>query len=114
MLAIVALHAVPPLLFAWIHGAICYGLRGILTFFAISIIVESSVENIGVLTGFPFGHYYFTEVMGPKIFLAPAFLGLAYLGMGYLSWTLACLILGPTENALTGSRLITLRLIAAF
>ncbi len=114
MLAIVALHVVPPLLFAWIHGAIGYGLRGILAFFAISIIVGSIVENIGVLTGFPFGHYYFTEVMGPKIFLVPVFLGLAYLGMGYLSWTPARVILGHTENALTGSRVITLPLIATF
>jgi uncharacterized membrane protein len=113
MLVIVALHVLPPLLFAWIHGAISYGLRGILTFSAISIIVGSIVENIGVLTGFPFGHYYFTDVMGPKIFLVPIFLGLAYLGMGCLSWTLARVILGHTENALTGSRVITLPLIAA-
>jgi uncharacterized membrane protein len=114
MLAIVALHVLPPLLFAWVHGAICYGLRGILTFFAITIIVGSVVENIGVLTGFPFGHYYFTEVMGPKIFLVPIFLGFAYLGMGYLSWTLARVVLGNTENALTGSRVLTVPLIAAF
>ena len=107
MLVIVALHVLPPLLFAWIHGAISYGLRGILTFSAISIIVGSIVENIGVLTGFPFGHYYFTDVMGPKIFLVPIFLGLAYLGMGCLSWTLARVILGHTENALIGSRVIT-------
>lgn len=114
MLAIVALHVLPPLLFALVHGVIFCGLRGILTFFALCFVVGSIVENIGVLTGFPFGHYYFTEVMGPKLFLVPIFLGLAYLGMGYLSWTLARVILGGVDNALTGSRVVTLPLIAAF
>ena len=113
MLAIVALHVVPPLVFALIHGAIFYGLRGILAFFALCFVVGTIVENFGVLTGFPFGHYYFTDVMGPKIFQVPIFLGLAYLGMGYLSWTLGRVILGGSQRPLGGSRVVTLPLIAA-
>ncbi len=104
MLAIVALHVLPPLLFAFLHGAMLYGLRGILTFFALCVAIGGLIETFGVLTGFPFGHYYFTDVMGPKIFVVPIFLGLAYVGMGYLSWTLASVILGALPNSLTGSR----------
>jgi Carotenoid biosynthesis protein len=76
ILAIIALHVLPPIVFAWIHGAMRYGVREILAFFAICIVVANVVENVGVLTGFPFGHYYFTGVMGPKILHIPIFLGL--------------------------------------
>jgi len=113
MLAIVALHVLPPLVFAFFHGAMLYGLRGILTFFALCVAIGGLIENFGVLTGFPYGQYYFTDVMGPKIFVVPIFLGLAYVGMGYLSWTLASVILGRLPNPVAGSRLVTLPLVAA-
>jgi uncharacterized membrane protein len=113
MLAMVALHVLPPLVFAFLHGAMLYGLRGILAFFALCVAIGGLIETFGVLTGFPFGHYYFTDVMGPKIFVVPIFLGLAYVGMGYLSWTLASAILGGLPNPLTGSRVVTLPLLAA-
>jgi uncharacterized membrane protein len=113
MLAIVALHVIPPAVFALIHGAMFYRIRGILAFVAISVLVGNVFENLGVRTGFPFGHYYFTEVMGPKILVVPVFLGLAYVGMAYLSWTLARLILEETQRPLAGSRVITLALLAS-
>jgi uncharacterized membrane protein len=113
MLAVVALHVVPAALFALIHGAMLYRVRGILTFIALCLVIGNIFENIGVRTGFPYGHYYFTDLMGPKLFVVPIFLGLAYVGMAYLSWTLARLILG-VENPLVGSRIVTLPLTAAF
>lgn len=114
MLAIVALHVAPPMLFALVHGAIFYKTRGIFAFFAICLIVGNVVENVGARTGFPYGSYYFTGVMGPKLFAVPILLGLAYLGMAYLSWTLARIILGGFASPLCGSRVVALPLIAAF
>jgi putative membrane protein len=111
---VVALHVLPPIVFALIHGAMSYLWRGILIFFAICLVVGNIFENVGVRTGFPFGHYYFTDLMGPKLFVVPIQLGLAYLGMAYLSWTLARLILGGVQNPLKGSRAVTLPLVAAF
>lgn len=58
MLAVIALHVFPPAIFALIHGSIVYGSRGILTFTAICLGIGNIMENIGVLTGFPFGRYY--------------------------------------------------------
>jgi putative membrane protein len=113
MLAIVILHVIPPAVFALIHGAMFYRIRGILAFVAICLLVGNVFENLGVRTGFPFGHYYFTDVMGPKILVVPVFLGLAYVGMAYLSWTLARLILEETKGPLTGSRVVTLALLAS-
>jgi uncharacterized membrane protein len=114
MLAIVALHVLPPILFALIHGAMLYTTRGILIFFAICLVVGNVFENLGVRIGFPFGGYYFTDVMGPRLFAVPILLGLAYLGMAYLSWTLARVILGGTQNPLIGLRVVMVPLVAAF
>jgi putative membrane protein len=114
MMGIVALHVLCPGIFAMIHGALFYGVRGILTFAALCLLVGNLFENLGVLTGFPYGRYYFTDVMGPKLFAVPIMLGLAYLGMGYLSWTLARVILGDMRAPIAGSRLVTLPLIASF
>jgi len=114
MVAVVALHVLPLLIFALIHGAILYRLTGILIFFAICLVVGNAFENLGVATGFPFGRYYFTEAMGPRLFQVPILLGLAYVGMGYLSWTLGRMILGNLRAPLAGARTVALPLVAAF
>ena len=111
---VIALHVLPLLVFALIHGAMYYGRRGILIFFVISFIVGNVFENLGVATGFPFGRYYYTDAMGPKLFYVPILVGLAYPWMGYLSWTLGRVILGNLRSPLVGTRVITLPLVAAF
>lgn len=111
---VVASEIIPAAVFALIHGAKLYRLRGILVFAALCLVIGNVVENIGVLTGFPFGRYYFTERMGPKLFLVPVLIGPAYLGMGYLSWVVARLILGKTEDLFAGARVVTVPIIATF
>ena len=111
---IIALHVLPPLLFCLLHGAIVYRLRGIVIFVLLCVIVGNFFENLSIRTGFPFGHYHFTDVMGPKLFAVPVLLGLAYVGMGYISWTVAQVILGDPGEVLSASRLFTRPLIAAF
>ncbi len=113
MLAIVAFHVLPPLAFTFLHGSLRYRPYGILVFTALCLAIGNLAENLSVLTGFPFGHYHFTEVMGPKLFHVPVLLGLAYVGMGYLSWTLGLIVVGERGNRLQGSRVVTLPLVAA-
>src|SRR5580692_4711424 len=84
-IAIVALDVISALAFALVDGTRTLGIRGILIFAAICIFVGNIIENLGVATGFPFGHYYFAELMGPKLFYVPVLLGLAYIGMAYVS-----------------------------
>jgi len=114
ILEIVALHVLPPLLFALIHGTILYRLRGSLAFIVMCLVVGNIFENLGVRTGFPYGRYYFTAVMGPKIFAVPIFLGLAYIGMAYLSWTLARIILKNFQTPLAGPSVVAIPVVAAF
>jgi uncharacterized membrane protein len=113
MLAVVVLHVVPPAVFALIHGSMFYRLRTMLIFFCIGLVTGNIFENLGVHTGFPYGPYSFTNLMGPKLFVVPVFLGLAYVGMAYLSWTLARLILGEVKCSLAGLRVVTVPLVAA-
>lgn len=113
MLAVVALHVFPPAIFALMHGTKLYQWRGSVMFVALCVVVANIFENLSILTGFPFGHYYFTRVMGPKLFHVPILLGLAYIGMGYLSWTLGRVILG-SQPAPVGWRVVILGLIASF
>jgi len=84
----------------WIFAVFCLGFGAV-------------AESISLRTGFPFGHYYFTEVMGPKILQVPFFLALAYLGIGYVSWILALLILGYLDKPITGARVLALPLPAS-
>jgi putative membrane protein len=114
MMAVVALHVLPLLVFALIHGAMSYRLHGIMVFFGICLVIGTVFENLGIATGFPFGRYYFTEVMGPKLFQVPILLTLAYIGMGYLSWTLGRVILGNLRSPLLGAHIVTLPVVAAF
>lgn len=110
-MAIVALDVFSAMAFALADGARTYSLRIVLVFTAICIVVGNIVENIGVITGFPFGRYYFVELMGPKLFHVPILLGLAYIGMAWVSWNVASLILARTK--LSGPRLLAVCALAS-
>jgi len=113
-LLIVILHVVPPAVFAAVHGSILYRGRGMLAFTTFCAGVACLCESLSLRTGFPFGHYYFTNVMGPKIFNLPVLLILAYLGIGYCSWVLSLLILGYRNKPLVGARVVALPILASF
>jgi len=113
-MAIVALDVLSAMAFALVHGAREYGLRGILRYIGICIVVGNLIENVGVMTGIPFGRYYFVELMGPKLFNVPILLGLAYIGMSYVSWMLARLIAGSGDPGNGEAGLLNLPIVASF
>lgn len=101
-LLMVVLHVVPPAVFAFIHGKRVYGTRGIVVFMALCLGVGSFFESLSLRTGFPFGHYFFTGVMGTKVLDLPVLLALAYVGVGYLAWVVASLMVGAPAGSRTG------------
>jgi len=111
MLLIVAMQVLPPGLFGLLHGSMRYGVRGMAVFAACCLGVSATTESLSLRTGFPFGHYVFTDVMGPKVMQLPVLLVLAYLGIGYCSWVLATLILG--QRAVEGRWSLTIPLLAS-
>ncbi|HKW67938.1 MAG TPA: carotenoid biosynthesis protein [Terriglobales bacterium] len=113
-LLIVTFHVIPPALFSVIHGARIYGSRAILIFATLCLGVGTLFESVSLRTGFPFGYYRFTGLMGPKLFDLPILLALAYVGMGYLSWVLAVVILNCQNGPLSGRKIVLLPLAASF
>ena len=113
-LMIVMLHVIPPAVFALVHGSILYRKQGMAIFTACCLGVGGLCESLSLRTGFPFGHYYFTDVMGPQVFHLPVLLVLAYLGIGYVSWVLSLLILGYRTQPLTGLRVVIVPVLASF
>jgi uncharacterized membrane protein len=112
-LLIVLLHVAPPALFAVIHGAVQFRAKGIAVFISCCLGIGTISESLSLRTGFPFGHYYFTDVMGPKIAGLPLLLVLAYLGIGYISWVIASLLLGRAGRYLEGWSVFLLPVLAS-
>jgi uncharacterized membrane protein len=103
-----------PLIFFFVHGSLSYRLRDLLVFSAITLVVSNIFENMSILTGFPFGNYFYTDYLGTKLFLVPVLIGSAYLGTGYLAWTIARVISGATNSRLPGHLAFTVPVLAAF
>ncbi len=101
-LLIVVLHVIPPAAFAWFHGRRAYGMRGIAVFMTLCLVTACFFEYFGLRTGLPYGRYYFTGVMGPRVLGLPILLALAYVGVGYAAWVVARLIVGAPAESWTG------------
>jgi uncharacterized membrane protein len=86
--------------FAVVHGIRRYGWRRFLTFFVVTWVVSNRIENLSVITGFPFGNYHYTG--GPKVFHVPVYIGPIYFGLGYISWLTAATLLDRADEHLTG------------
>lgn len=98
-------HSIPtsalvlvPVVFALVHGAARYGWAGILVFIITCLVVSNALENLSILTGFPFGHYHYTDGLGPKLFLVPLLIGPAYISTGYLAWVLGAVLVGDVRR----------------
>lgn len=100
--------------FALVHGVSNYGWRTIVRFIVICLVVSNIAENLSIVTGFPFGHYHYTDVLGPKLFLVPITIGGAYFGAGYLSWTVSLVLLGRTTRTIDTFARWALPLVASF
>lgn len=98
----------------WLHGTERYGWKNLLIFFLLTWIISNFFEALSIKINFPFGHYFYVNLAGPRIFGVPMIIMPAYFAMAYLSWMLAHLIVGQYQRKLTGNQLFFVPLIAAF
>ncbi|MFM0736483.1 carotenoid biosynthesis protein [Paraburkholderia xenovorans] len=80
--------------FALLHSGVSLGRYRTLAFFAISAVVSWLLEEVGVATGWVYGHYHYSNMLGPKLGLVPAIIPLAWFMMIYPSWVVASALLG--------------------
>ena len=100
--------------FALIHGAVRYGWTGILAFVVICLVVSNILENTSILTGFPFGHYHYTDALGPKLFLVPLLIGPAYFANGYFAWVIGNILVGELRRGSSAVLTVAVPFISAF
>ena len=100
--------------FAFLHGRSLYGIRNMLVFFVIAFIVSWSYENLSIVTRFPFGSYFYTDRLGPKLLYAPIVIMPSYFGTTYLSWLMAQVISDGYGKKKNGSAVFTVPIIATF
>ena len=100
--------------FAIVHGIRRYGWRHFVVFFIVAFVISWSYETLSILTGFPFGHYVYTDNLGPKLWLVPLLIMPAYFSMGYIAWTLAHVLLDRYDDRLAGAEVILVPALASF
>lgn len=93
-----------------------YGVRHAVALLLICSAITFTVENIGVVTGLPFGLYHFTVGADlPQIGVIPLVVGGLWFGMGYCSWVVAGALLDHADARLNEKgNVIALPLVAAF
>ncbi len=100
--------------FALIHGVVRYGWSGIAAFIVICLVVSNILENTSILTGFPFGHYHYTNLLGPKLFLVPLLIGPAYFANGYFAWVIGNVLAGGVRRESSAFTTFAVPFIASF
>jgi uncharacterized membrane protein len=114
MAVIPAISIIVPTVFAFMHGSRRLGWPTMLTFFAIAFVVSWCLESLSIATGFPFGHYHYTERLGPKLGTVPLLIMPAYFAMCYVSWNLAHIVLNKFDHRADALQRFAVPVIAAF
>jgi uncharacterized membrane protein len=82
--------------FLVLHGTWRYGWRAVIVFLGAGLGISLLLENLSILTGFPFGHYHYT---GEGTFgLVPWYIGPGYLATGYLAWVVATAVFADVQR----------------
>jgi uncharacterized membrane protein len=85
-------------LFSVVHCAVQEGQKRTACFFAISAFISYVMEEIGVRTGIIYGHYHYSNMLGPKLGSVPIIIPLAWFMMIYPSWRVAGAIAPPIDS----------------
>ncbi len=109
-----AISILVPTLFALLHGSRRLGWHTLGAFFAITFVVSWCLESLSIATGFPFGHYHYSERLGPKLGTVPLLIMPAYFAVCYLSWNLAHVVLDKFDHQSDALQRFAVPLLAAF
>jgi uncharacterized membrane protein len=101
------------LAFVLIHGSKRYGWDNLFIFFGITFLVSWSIESVSIVTGSPFGNYYYTDLLGARIGAVPLAVPAAYFVAGYLAWTMGTIFLGELGTGIEGKSLFLVPAIAS-
>ena len=86
-------------IFVIFHGTYRYKWESMIVFIVVTFIISWIMETISINTGFPFGNYYYTELLGAKAGVVPWGIMLAYFFTGYIAWTMATNFFGESSKS---------------
>ena len=95
------------------HGHHSGGWRSLLLFIGSVFLVGWAAETVGIITGFPFGEYHYSEIMWPFIGHVPVSVLPAYCVMGYVSWSMARILLNRLDARMDWRFMVTAPIVAA-
>ena len=108
------LGTVTRLIFALVHGSQRLGWRKLGIMFGIACVASWCYESLSVATGFPFGHYVYTDELGPKLGAVPLMIMPAYFGVCYLSWVIAHVLLDKFDKQIDSRVMFAIPVVASF
>lgn len=103
-----------PVLFVLLHAPREIGWPRLAVFFALAFGISWSYESLSIATGIPFGHYQYTDNLGPKLGTVPLLIMPAYFGVCYISWLITRLLLDHGRGDGRRSGLVPMVLVASF
>lgn len=99
---------------ACLHCAERYGVKNLVVFFLMTWIVSHFFEALSIQVGFPFGHYHYETLAGPRVFEVPLIIMPGYFGMAYFSWILSHVLLRQYHRRLAGKQIFLIPFVASF
>ncbi len=102
------------LAFVLVHGSKRYGWDNLFAFFTITFLISWSAETTSIAMGFPFGDFYYTELLGPMIGTVPMAVMPAYFVAGYLAWTMSTVFHANMGTGIERRNLVLVPFIASF
>lgn len=102
--------------FSFLHSVYLMGLRRSIAYLVLTCVITTAVEYVGVTTGVPFGRYYYTGILGGKLFgVVPWVVPLSYFMVVVPAHTIANLIVDgrPVAHGRNLPRLLLAALLTA-
>ena len=98
----------------WSAKALIGG-RGALGFAVMALLLGWFAEQMGTSRGWFFGHYTYTDVLGPRLGNVPLTIPLMWFALVWLAWLMACLILWrqPVNESTSWFKRVLTALLAA-
>ena len=72
-----------------VHAGLSRGARTAAVLLALVAVAAVAFESVGLATGFPYGSYEYSDVLGPTLLGVPFLVPLAWLMMAWPSWVVA-------------------------
>jgi len=101
-------------IFVTLHGEYRYGWEKIVIFFFITFFITFTFENLSIATGFPFGYYHYSDLLGTTIGHVPIMIMPTYFFTGYLAWTMGNIFLKDIGSGIKKRNIFFIPIVSSF